>query len=59
MPDFNQPPIRKVSTAHFLFLEPRRRIAQVNSYMLVVVVAIYVIDPGISLADRVEWIVGT
>jgi hypothetical protein len=59
MPDFNQPAIREVSPAHFLFLKPRRRITQINSHVLVVMAAMYVVDPGIPFPDRVEWIVGT
>src|SRR6516225_2631733 len=59
MPDFNQPAVRKVSSAHFLFLKPRRRITQVNSHMLVVIAAVYVVDPSIPFPDRVKWIVGT
>jgi hypothetical protein len=59
MPDFNQPAIRKVSPAHFLFLKPRRRITQVNGHVLVVIAVMYVVHPSIPFANSVEWIVGT
>ena len=57
MPNFDEPAIRKVAAAHFLFFKPGRRIFCVDGHVLVVMWVVNVVHPGIALSDGVERIV--
>ena len=56
MPDFDEPAMRRIVQAHFLFLKPRRRIVRVHHNMLIVVWQGWIVDPCVGLRDRVKWI---
>ena len=59
MPDFDEPAIREVAAAHFLFFKPRRRVLRIHSYVLVVTRVMDVVHPGIPFSDGVERVVGS
>jgi hypothetical protein len=57
VPDFDKPPIGKVSAPHFLFFKPGREIIHVHAHVLIVMRIVNVIHPGITISDRVERVV--
>ena len=58
MPNFDEPAIRKVTSPHFLFFKPGRRMMRVHGHVLVVMRIANIVHPGIPFSNGVEWVVG-